>query len=107
MTYNVYHKKGDIPKLFFTAFIEPFTFHPFVVMAGVKGVKDFFLKNNSWGEMTRQGFGGNQAEELSIWQKLKLGFINLVQQTTFISLVYLLLFGLSTILEFYLYQEQN
>ncbi|MGL5233285.1 MAG: sulfatase-like hydrolase/transferase [Empedobacter falsenii] len=105
MTYNVYYKKGDIPKLFFTAFIEPFTFHPLVVLSGVKGVKDFFLKNNSWGEMTRQGFGGNQAKELSIWQKLKLGFMNLVQQTTFISLVYLLLFGLSSILEFYLYQE--
>ncbi|WP_317619456.1 sulfatase-like hydrolase/transferase [Empedobacter stercoris] len=105
MTYNVYNKKGDIPKLFLTAFIEPFTFHPFVVLAAVKGVKDFFLKNNSWGEMTRQGFGGNQAKELSVLQKMKLGFVNLVQQTTFISLIYLLLFGVSTIVEISFYKQ--
>ena len=55
--------------------------------------------------MTRQGFGGNQAKELSVWQKMKLGFVNLVQQTTFISLIYLLLFGLSTIVEISFYKQ--
>jgi cellulose synthase/poly-beta-1,6-N-acetylglucosamine synthase-like glycosyltransferase len=56
-TFNMYKRKGEMLRLLLTAFTEPFYFHPFVVWAAIKGYMDFFRKKNSWGEMTRQGFG--------------------------------------------------
>lgn len=56
-TYNMYRRRTDMMKLLITALSEPFYFHPFVVWAAIKGYIDFLRKKNSWGEMTRQGFG--------------------------------------------------
>jgi cellulose synthase/poly-beta-1,6-N-acetylglucosamine synthase-like glycosyltransferase len=62
ITYNQYKRKKDILELLLSAFSEPFYFHPFIVIAAIKGYKDFFLKRNSWGEMTRQGFTANKTK---------------------------------------------
>lgn len=56
-TYNMYRRRTDMMKLLITALSEPFYFHPFVVWAAIKGYIDLLRKKNSWGEMTRQGFG--------------------------------------------------
>ncbi|HEY4649829.1 MAG TPA: glycosyltransferase, partial [Pontibacter sp.] len=55
-TFNQYKKKGELRKLIVTALLEPFLFHPFVVWSSIKGIVDLLRKQNSWGEMTRQGF---------------------------------------------------
>ncbi|MBX2906869.1 MAG: glycosyltransferase family 2 protein [Taibaiella sp.] len=56
-TFNMYRRRTDMMKLLLTALTEPFVFHPFVVWAAIKGYVDIIRKKNSWGEMTRQGFG--------------------------------------------------
>lgn len=56
VSHQVYTKRKDFLKLIFTAFSEPFYFHPIVVKAGVNGFIDYFKKSHGWGEMTRQGF---------------------------------------------------
>jgi cellulose synthase/poly-beta-1,6-N-acetylglucosamine synthase-like glycosyltransferase len=56
-TFNMYRRKKEMMKLLLTALTEPFYFHPFVVWAAIKGYVDIIRKKNSWGEMTRQGFG--------------------------------------------------
>lgn len=56
-TFNMYRRRKEVMKLLFTALTEPFYFHPFVVWAAIRGYWDLLRKNNSWGEMTRQGFG--------------------------------------------------
>ncbi|MGN6639823.1 MAG: glycosyltransferase [Mucilaginibacter sp.] len=56
LTYNQYKQRKDILKLVLVAILEPFVFHPFVVLSAIKGNFDLLRKNNSWGEMTRQGF---------------------------------------------------
>jgi cellulose synthase/poly-beta-1,6-N-acetylglucosamine synthase-like glycosyltransferase len=55
-TFNQYRKKGDIGKLMFTALLEPFLFHPFVVWSAIRGYIDLFRKKKGWGEMVRAGF---------------------------------------------------
>jgi len=61
LTFNQYSKKREILKLVGTAIIEPFVFHPFVVWAAIRGNIDLLRKKNSWGEMSRQGFGSKPA----------------------------------------------
>src|SRR5690606_23702978 len=56
MSHQVYTKRKDLLLLIGTAILEPFFFHGRVVMAGVSGLRDYFRKEHSWGEMTRQGF---------------------------------------------------
>jgi Glycosyltransferases, probably involved in cell wall biogenesis len=56
-TYNMYRRRTDMMKLLLTALTEPFVFHPFGVWSAMKGYVDIIRKKNSWGEMTRQGFG--------------------------------------------------
>jgi len=56
LTYNQYKRSKDILMLVFTAFAEPFIFHPFVVWSAIMGNIDLLRKKNAWGEMTRQGF---------------------------------------------------
>lgn len=56
VSHQVYTKRKDFFRLIFTAFSEPFYFHPIVVKAGVNGFIDYFKKSHGWGEMTRQGF---------------------------------------------------
>ncbi|HEY0054568.1 MAG TPA: sulfatase-like hydrolase/transferase [Pedobacter sp.] len=55
-TYNQYRDPKDIFKLIFTALLEPFIFHSFVVWSAIEGNVDFLQKKSAWGEMTRQGF---------------------------------------------------
>lgn len=55
-TYNQYKRRIDILRLYLTGLLEPFYFHPFVVVSAIKGYVDLIRKKNSWGEMTRQGF---------------------------------------------------
>jgi len=57
ITYNQYKRRTEVMKLLLTAATEPFLFHPFVVWAAIEGYIDLILKEKSWGEMTRQGFG--------------------------------------------------
>jgi len=57
ITYNQYKRKTEVMKLLLTALTEPFVFHPFVVWAAIEGFIDLILKEKSWGEMTRTGFG--------------------------------------------------
>ena len=60
LTYNQYKGRKDIFKLFGTAFLEPFLFHPFVVWSAIKGNIDYLRKKNNWGEMTRLGLNRSQ-----------------------------------------------
>ncbi len=56
LTYNQYKRSKDILRLSFTALLEPFLFHPFLVWSAIRGNIDLVRKKNSWGEMTRKGF---------------------------------------------------
>ena len=105
-SYNVYYKTKDIPKLILTAFLEPFLFHPKIVWASVNGIKDYFLKNSQWGEMTRQGFASNTQKEISLKQKLVLGFNEMLKNTTIVSLVYFSFVILSTVGEYYFFKQK-
>ena len=62
-TFNMYRRRSEMMRLLFTALTEPFYFHPFVVWAAIKGYVDLIRKKNSWGEMTRQGFGTPPAKK--------------------------------------------
>jgi poly-beta-1,6-N-acetyl-D-glucosamine synthase len=61
MTYNQYKKRSDVFRLLLAAMIEPFVFHPFLVWSAIRGNIDLIKKKNSWGEMSRQGFGPKTA----------------------------------------------
>lgn len=56
-TFNMYRRRVEMMKLLLTALTEPFFFHPFIVWSAIKGYFDLLRKKNSWGEMTRAGFG--------------------------------------------------
>ena len=56
LSYHQYKRRIDITHLIFTAFTEPFYFHPFVVWSAIKGFIDKINKKSSWGEMVRIGF---------------------------------------------------
>ncbi|HYD20449.1 MAG TPA: glycosyltransferase family 2 protein, partial [Flavipsychrobacter sp.] len=56
-TFNMYRSKKEMRKLLLTSLTEPFFFHPFVVWAAIRGYYDYIRKKNTWGEMTRAGFG--------------------------------------------------
>tara|TARA_R110001583_G_scaffold173582_2_gene327667 strand:+ start:21756 stop:23084 length:1329 start_codon:yes stop_codon:yes gene_type:complete len=56
LTYHQYKKKGTGFKLILTALIEPFTLHPFILYAAIRGNFDYFFnKKKKWGQMTRKG----------------------------------------------------
>ncbi|WP_367771229.1 glycosyltransferase family 2 protein [Flavobacterium sp. WC2421] len=56
LTYHQYKKKGIGLQLISTAFLEPFTNHPFILYAAIKGNFDYYFnKKIKWGEMTRKG----------------------------------------------------
>ncbi len=76
VTFNQYKKKGELLRLIFTALMEPFFFHPFIVWSAIRGNIDLIRKKNSWGEMTRQGFHaqtGAVAEKITIGSKIRDG----------------------------------
>lgn len=56
LSYHQYNKKTDILKLYFSAFIEPFVYHPMNLWWSIRGNLDFLTGKKSWGEMTRKGF---------------------------------------------------
>jgi cellulose synthase/poly-beta-1,6-N-acetylglucosamine synthase-like glycosyltransferase len=62
-TFNMYRRRVEMMKLLLTALTEPFYFHPFIVWSAMKGYFDILRKKNSWGEMTRQGFGPGQQKK--------------------------------------------
>lgn len=102
VSHQVYSKKRDLSTLITTAILEPFYFHPIVVKAGVQGVVDYFRKKHGWGEMTRQGFQQQDANE-SAWRflghRLKLSLQGLGP----ILLVFLSLYMLSVGVEWWWY----
>lgn len=55
-SFNQYKRRVDIFRLLLTALSEPFYFHPFIVWSGIRGLVNLIVKENAWGEMTRQGF---------------------------------------------------
>ena len=46
-------KKG---KILVAIFIEPIFFHPYLVLAAIRGNFDLIVGKKSWGEMKRKGF---------------------------------------------------
>ena len=57
LAFHRYKKRRMIFKLFLTAWLEPFLFHPFIVYWALKGNYDYFVRKKSgWGQMTRSGF---------------------------------------------------
>ena len=57
MSFFKYTEKTDVMKMILTAMIEPFWFHPRVVLWSIQGNLDLIKGKKSWGEMTREGFG--------------------------------------------------
>ncbi len=56
-SYNEYKKTKDILILMFCALVEPFTFHPIVVWAAIRGnYKKLFKIKSGWGSQIRKGF---------------------------------------------------
>jgi len=92
---QVYTKRKDLATLLLTAVMEPFFFHTKVVMAGVSGVRDYFRKQQGWGDMTRRGFQQAQPGE-SLWKRTAAFFSWTFRSYTPIVMVFLLLFMVST-----------
>ncbi|NNE78141.1 MAG: glycosyltransferase, partial [Pricia sp.] len=56
-SYNEYKRSKDILILMGCAIIEPFTFHPIMIFAAVKGnFRKLFRLNAGWGHQVRKGF---------------------------------------------------
>jgi cellulose synthase/poly-beta-1,6-N-acetylglucosamine synthase-like glycosyltransferase/phosphoglycerol transferase MdoB-like AlkP superfamily enzyme len=105
MSHQVYTKRKDLLILIGTAILEPFFFHGRVVMAGVSGLKDYFRKQHSWGEMTRQGFQQSQENE-SAWSKIKATIVWSLRNYTPIAFVFMLLYMANVGLEAYWYNTK-
>lgn len=60
LSYHQYNKKKDLLKLFLSALIEPFVYHPMNLWWSIKGNIDFLTGKKSWGEMTRKGFSSKK-----------------------------------------------
>ncbi|MEO8821458.1 MAG: glycosyltransferase, partial [Ginsengibacter sp.] len=94
-TYNQYKSEKDNFKLIGTALLEPFLFHPFIVWSAIKGHIDYFKKNNSWGEMTRQGLTPGEQSVVATAKpveeiKTESRFVKAIQESVTYSLI---LFG--------------
>lgn len=100
--YQVYTKRKDLSKLVATAILEPFYFHPIVVKAGVQGTIDYFKKQHSWGEMTRQGFQQGAKDEP--WYKnLSFYLVQVLKSFAPSAFLFILLYLISTGIEFWWY----
>lgn len=55
ITFQQYKKTKHIHALILTALLEPIIYHPFVMVAAIKGNIDFLRGKKSWGEMNRKG----------------------------------------------------
>jgi cellulose synthase/poly-beta-1,6-N-acetylglucosamine synthase-like glycosyltransferase len=57
LTFHQYEKKSDLFKLFITAWIEPFIYHPLILCWSIKANFDYFiLKKTGWGYLKKKGF---------------------------------------------------
>lgn len=56
ITFHKYEKRRDVLKLIFTAFLEPFFYHPLVLVMNIKGNFDKLMKKSTWGSHSRRGF---------------------------------------------------
>ncbi|MBK9479712.1 MAG: glycosyltransferase family 2 protein [Bacteroidetes bacterium] len=56
LTYHQYKNKWDLGKILVAIFIEPIFFHPYLVLAAIRGNFDLIVGKKSWGEMKRKGF---------------------------------------------------
>lgn len=56
ITFHKYEKRRDVLKLIFTAFLEPFFYHPLILVMNIKGNIDKLMKKSTWGTHTRSGF---------------------------------------------------
>ena len=56
ITFHKYEKRRDVLRLIGTAFLEPFFYHPLLMLMSIKGNLDKLLKRNTWGKMERKGF---------------------------------------------------
>ncbi|MVZ64022.1 sulfatase-like hydrolase/transferase [Sphingobacterium humi] len=101
---QVYSKRKDLTKLMVTAMLEPFYFHPLVVWAGVRGMIDFFLKKNGWGEMTRQGF--SQEKDLPFAEQCKLFASFLLAHMGKMAITFMSFVSIISILEWFWYGKQ-
>src|SRR5690606_9733437 len=105
MSHQVYTKRKDLLLLIGTAILEPFFFHGRVVMAGVSGLRDYFRKKHSWGEMTRQGFQQATTNE-SLGSRIKRTVVWALRNYTPIAFVFLLLYMANVGLEAYWYNTK-
>lgn len=110
MSWQVYTKPKHFFALIGTAIAEPFSFHPMIVKASVKGFVDYFKKSHSWGDMTRQGFNIDTQDlpfGKKLWAILKFG----LRSYASFALLLLGLFMLGVTAEWfwyrYLYAESN
>jgi cellulose synthase/poly-beta-1,6-N-acetylglucosamine synthase-like glycosyltransferase len=56
-TFHQYKDKGIGYKMILTVLLEPFTLHPLILYAAIRGNWDYlFNKNKRWGTMIRKGF---------------------------------------------------
>lgn len=101
MSQQVYSKQKDLGRLILTAVVEPFYFHPLVVFAGLKGMLDYFRKQQGWGEMVRQGFSPN--EEMSLKERAKAYAAYLLKHFAPVATVFLILTFLISGMEWLLY----
>jgi hypothetical protein len=57
ITFQQYTKKTDVFKLFLTAVLEPFLYHPRILWWSLTGSWDKLMgTSKGWGAMTRKGF---------------------------------------------------
>ena len=101
-SYRVYTRRRDLYVLMLTAILEPFFYHGSVVLAGVAGVRDYFKKQHSWGEMTRQGFQ-QSAANLPLQDRLKSFFSWGLKDFAPMGVLFMLLYVLSIAVELFWY----
>ena len=56
VTYHQYKKRWDIAKILLGILVEPIFFHPYLVLAAIRGNFDWIVGKKNWGEMKRKGF---------------------------------------------------
>lgn len=62
LTYNQYKKKKNILSLVKTALLEPFVFHPYIVLSAINGLVGIYKQKKEWGDMARKGFQQKDSE---------------------------------------------
>src|SRR5690606_1677558 len=105
MSHQVYTKRKDLLLLIGTAILEPFFFHGRAVMAGVSGLRDYFRKKHTWGEMTRQGLQQATTND-SLGSRIKRPVVWALRNYAPIALVFLLLYMENVGVEAYWYNTK-